>query len=258
MQKNKIEIPKHVCGLCGKSYTRKKHYENHVTFCKIRHQSKEESESIMNNEDKHLSIKDLNKIVKQLVVKTDKMEKEIKFLKGFVDKTIKCTDVSKILNQNHKAEKNLNIIDFKLWYHSLEPTEKDLELFFKSNYAEALFRFIKPHIKKQPSESVNIKAFSEKPNKLFVFENNNWKELDKNDFNRFVSCLRKKILNVFQQWQTSNSKAILNGDDHEDYTEKVLKIIGGNKSETAIANTLHDKIWNNIVIELKSMTMIEL
>jgi hypothetical protein len=66
-------------------------------------------------------------------------------------------------------------------------------------------------------------------------------------------------MKTFQKWQITNREAILNGDDgHEDYADKVIKIMGGNKSELAIANAVREKLYNKIKTELKSMTKIEL
>ena len=256
MSKNS-QLPKYICGYCQKSYVLKKYYENHTTFCKIRYQTKEETKSNLNDEDNHLSLKDLNKIVKHLVVKTEKMEKEIKHLLGFVDKTLKCTNIVELLNQTHDPN-NTNIQDFKSWYENINPCEKDLAPFFKTNYADALFKVIEPHILHAEDKNNNMKAFAEKPNKLFVYTNNSWSEISKEEFNSFISGMRKKILKTFQAWQISNRDEILNGDGHEDYPDKVIKIMGGNKSNQSIVNTMREKLFNKIKTEMKSMTKIEL
>ena len=59
---------------------------------------------------------------------------------------------------------------------------------------------------------------------------------------------------TFQSWQMENSEEILNGNGHEDYPEKVVRIMGGNKSDNAIANNIREKLFNSIKTELKSMT----
>jgi len=253
MPKDIQQLPKYVCGYCQKGYVLKKYYDNHTTFCKIRHQTAQETKDNINDEDSHLSLKDLNKIVRKLVIKTDKMEKEIKHLLGFVDKTLKCANIVELLNQTH--DPSATISDFNIWYQEIEVKEQHLDLFFKTNYAEALFKIIASHM----SSTENIKAFVEKPNKLFVYSNESWIELSKDDFYTFVSTLRKKIMKTFQIWQIANRDAILNGDDgHEDYADKVIRIMGGNKSELAIANAIRERLYNKIKTEMKSMTKIEL
>ena len=252
MPKSIDQLPKYVCGYCQKGYVLKKYFTNHTTFCKIRHQTTSETKDNINNEDSHLSLKDLNKIVKNLVLKTDKMEKDIKHLLSFVDKTLKCANIVELLNQTHDS--TISIIDFNAWYASIEVTEDKLDLFFKHTYADALFKIIAPNI-----ISDNIKAFNEKPNKLFIYTNTKWCELSKDELDLFVSGLRKKVLMTFQKWQIANRDAILNGDDgHEDYADKAIKIMGGSKSELAITNALREKIYNKVKTELKSMTKIEL
>ena len=251
MPKNEQHIPKYVCGYCQKQYVLKKYYDNHTTFCKIRHQTTQETKDNINDEDAHLSLKDLNKIVRKLVIKTDKMEKEIKHLMGFVDKTLKCANIVELLNQTH--DQNSSICDFKQWYEELQPNETDLTYLFKANYADGLFKFMQSHLL-----NTNIKAFTEKPNKIFVYTDKSWTELSKEDFHSFVSCIRRKMLKTFQAWQIANREAILNGDGHEDYADKVIKIMGGNKSDLAIENAFREKLFNRIKTDLKSMTKIEL
>ena len=252
MPKDIEQLPKYVCGYCQKGYVLKKYYENHTTFCKIRHQTAQETKDNINDQDSHLSLKDLNKIVRKLVIKTEKMENDIKHLLGFVDKTLKCANIVELLNQTH--DPSTTISDFDTWYEKLEVKEQHLNPFFRTNYADALYKII---ISQYTSE--NIKAFTEKPNKLFVFKNKSWIELSKDDFYTIVSCLRKKVMKTFQQWQIANRNAILNGDDgHEDYADKVIKIMGGSKSELAIANAVREKLYNKVKTELKSITKIEL
>lgn len=249
----------YTCGFCGKQYVQKKSYDNHVTFCKIRHTTSEESNSVKNDEDTHLTLKDLNKIVKSLVIKTDKMEKELIFLKGFVDKTIKCANIVDLLNMQEKENSTANAetrVDFTTWWNNLQPEETELTAFFKSTtYSDGLFRFIKNHIDEQ---LCNVKAFTEKPNRIFIYHNKEWKELEKETFALLVATLRKKFLMTFQSWQMENSEEILNGNGHEDYPEKVVRIMGGNKSDNAIANNIREKLFNSIKTELKSMTKIEI
>ena len=162
MPKDIGQLPKYVCGYCQKGYVLKKYYDNHTTFCKIRYQTAQETKDNINDEDTHLSLKDLNKIVMKLVIKTEKMENDIKHLLGFVDKTLKCANIVELLNQTH--DPNASISDFNTWYEKLEVNEQQLDPFFKTNYAEALYKII---ISQHTDE--NIKAFTEKPNKLFVF-----------------------------------------------------------------------------------------
>jgi len=252
MPKDIQQLPKYVCGYCQKGYVLKKYYDNHTAFCKIRHQTAQETKDNINDEDSHLSLKDLNKIVRNLVIKTDKMEKEIKHLLGFVDKTLKCANIVELLNQTH--DPSATICDFNTWYENIEVKEKDLNPFFNTNYAQALFKIIVSQLLTN-----NIKAFTEKPNKIFIYTNQSWSELSKDGFHTCIASLRKKVMKTFQKWQIANREAILNGDDgHEDYADKVIKIMGGNKSELAIANAVREKLYNKIKTELKSMTKIEL
>lgn len=252
MPKDIQQLPKYVCGYCQKGYVLKKYYDNHTTFCKIRYQTVQETKDNINDEDTHLSLKDLNKIVRKLVIKTEKMEKDIKHLLGFVDKTLKCANIVELLNQTH--DPNATITDFNTWYEKIEVKEVHLDPFFRINYADALFKIIMSQLL-----SENIKAFTEKPNKMFVYTNKSWIELSKDDFHACISSLRKKVMKTFQQWQIANREAILNGDDgHEDYADKVIKIMGGNKSELAIANAVRERLYNKVKTELKSMTKIEI
>ena len=248
------QLSKYICGYCQKGYVLKKYYNNHTSFCKIRYQTAQETKSIINEEDSHLSLKDLNKIVKSLVVKTDKMEKDIKHLMGFVDKTLKCANIVDLLNQTHNHE--VGIIDFVSWYESIKPVELDLDPFFKSNFTDALYKLICKYL--VTGEKENIKGYTEKTNKLFIYTKSLWKEISKEELHAFISNLRKKVLKTFQEWQIANRDAILNGDGHEDYADKVIKIMGGNKSEMAIANGIRDKLYNRIKVDMKSMTKIEL
>jgi len=250
---------KYTCVLCQKKYKILKYFENHKIYCNIKNKAKDEIKDNLNNENNHLSIKDLNIVIKGLVSKMDKMQTEMNRLTNIVDKTVKCIDILDWLNdENNKAD--VDDYEYESFINNFEVTSTDLDNLFEHNYIQELSNIIIRNIEKYNS----IKAFTEKKNKFYIYSDKNtniqkrWREMTKIEFNNFINKVKSKILKKFAEWQKEHEKEIIGNPENSNYNEKVIKILGNNMTIQHISSKVKYIIFNHIKFDIKSISKISL
>ena len=235
------------CKICNKEYKNKEYFLRHESFCHMLHKSKKEKENELEQLDNIPSISILFNIVKELIIKYDKLEKDNNNLKKLLYKRQEKINVIDWLNRNIN-----NITNFNIWYENLLFTMNDLEFIFNKGNIDGLIEILNKII--IDKDNIPIKCFENKENTFYIFNNNNkWKIITNEEFNLFIKNLNRKIQILFGIWQENNKHKLENEKFAEEYISKMQKILGKNIPFEIEVNKIKNKMYKLLKTNIKTL-----
>lgn len=266
-----------VCHNCQKEYKTKKRYENHMSYCKINYQTKEEILDQAVGVDEHLSMKELHLIIKNLCQKVDTLESEVRQLKNTVNKSVKTTNIVEFLNQTIHPGSHPTLVPFTATLQQMTFTQADLTQVFTGDYLPLLAEFIVREL--TAAEHPPLRAFTEKKNKFYIYDTApeptapeptatttapeptapepTWREMTKAEYETMITTATQKLQNQFSVWRKAHRDEILTATaESGDFTEKVRKVNGGNLTKPQIHSRLKERVFTKIKKDIKSFTQL--
>lgn len=227
-------IKKHICTFCKRVFTRKTSYEKHLLICEEINKSKHLIH-IEEEEDENIVIPtklQMMKIIENLVVKVNKLEKEVKELKSNV-KTIqkkKQIDVIDILNKNYIANS-----DFFDTIKGIKLNREHMFSIINTNYIDGIYQIFQYIYSIEDYDSHNIKCFNVKSNIFYISikdkDNYIWKQLTNKDFIKALKIIDIKIWNLFMEYKKEKQNDIDKSDEmYQKFISYSKKINGYSKS----------------------------
>jgi hypothetical protein len=116
------------------------------------------------------------------------------------------------------------------------------------------------HIRDETSanETMPIKAFDQKENILFIYnDENKWEILSLPMFANLMNILSKKILTEFLKWQTENKSKMREDDFSYRYARNVQKIMGGNLTQEQIHMRVKKELYHYLKMNLRNVVEYE-
>lgn len=228
----------HNCS-CGKTFQRLTAFKRHRGICEILREKTHIQKKELEETSDIPTIGEMWLIIKTLVEENDKLKKELKKIKaniGIQNKRIKVLDW---LNVNIKPE-----IYYEEWLNKINIVEKDLYKIFEMGFINGMIDIL---------ENINtqqIRAYNQKPNKLYIYINCEWKVIDLYDFKTLISNIQRNLLQHFIKWSNDNPKIVF---DHQcdEYANKTKEIMGGSKTFSATIKPLYNKFYRSIKIDFK-------
>ncbi len=226
------------CG-CGKSFQRLNSFKRHRGICEILREKTHIQKKELEETSDIPTLGEMWLIIKTLVQENDKLKKELKKIKaniGIQNKRIKVLDW---LNVNIKHE-----IDYEEWLNKINIAEKDLSKIFEMGFINGIIYIV---------ENINneqIKAYNQKPNKLYIYTNGEWKILDLYDFKTLISKIQRNLLQHFIKWSNDNPDIVFDHQSNE-YANKTKEIMGGSKTFSATIKPLYNKFYRSIKKDFK-------
>ena len=103
-----------------------------------------------------------------------------------------------------------------------------------------------------------IKAFDQKENILFIYnDDNKWEILSHPMFANLMNILSKKILTELLKWQTENKSKMRQDDFSYTYARNVQKIMGGNLTQEQIHMRVKKELYNYLKMNLRNVVEYE-
>ena len=228
----------HNCS-CGKTFQRLTAFKRHRGICEILREKTHIQKKELEETSDIPPLGDMWLIIKTLVEENDKLKKELKKIKanvGIQNKRIKVLDW---LNVNIKPE-----IDYEEWLNKINIVEKDLSKIFEMGFINGMIDILE-NINKE-----HIKAYNQKPNKLYIYTNGEWKIIDLYDFKTLILKIQRSLVLLFIKWSNDNEKIVSDHQSNE-YLNKSIAVMGGKKGFSATIKPLYNKFYRSIKIDFK-------
>jgi hypothetical protein len=104
-------------------------------------------------------------------------------------------------------------------------------------------------------EKTPLRAFTQKPQTLYIFENDVWKPIQHYEFNNFISVLSHRILKKYLEWKKINQENIESSEKMQELNIQYMqKANGYGKSSEQRSTEMKKWIFSKIQ---KSIKMIE-
>ena len=137
-------------------------------------------------------------------------------------------------------------INLKDWCNKLEVMRDDLEYMFTSDFISTVIKII------ERSDDKPIKSFSQKSNKLYVFNENNWELCSINMFTDIVFKIQKQLLNYFSDWVKELGDKLYYDSNNSLYMKYSSKILGNGNMDEKILK-IYNKLYSNLKMNVRDM-----
>ena len=232
------------CQFCGKKYIRKNFYTRHELCCSLK--------NMKESDEEEFSQQELSDIVKQLIIKLHALETQVQTMKKWTDKEKKKCNVTDWLNESHVPFQS-----FFAWVSDMSLGQEHLELVFEHDFIEGLTYVIQNMLSQIESEGIPIRAFEQKPNRLYVYQEGRWVVLDDNGFSEFIDKLQLKLIELLKMWHENHKKLIDNDDTNEVFFTNNIKVMGGKKSRVATHSQIKHNLYGYMKYNLSNITEYE-
>jgi hypothetical protein len=213
------------------------------------------------NNDDLPSFRDMFTLILELTAKNSQLEQKVEELSKWAESKKKKLNVIDWLNE--KYTKNIKYTE---WLAGIIITRTHLEAVFNSDMVIGCSEIIKNLLNFQGTdnkgtdnnETQPIKAFDQKDNILFIYnDDNKWEMLSPQMFANLMNSLSKNILTEFIKWQTENKHRMREDDFSYKYARNVQKIMGGNLTQEQIHTRVKKEIYNYLKMNLRNVVEYE-
>ena len=239
----------HTC-TCGKKYKRLKTFQEHRALCEmIRLASANENTTHLTDTP---SLIDMWLAMKVLINRNTRLEKEVHKLRNWVATQKKKLSVIDWLNENSSPDQS-----YKEWVENITLDTEDLEMIFQHNFVGGMFHILCRQLPLSSDINLPIKAFDQKLNVLFTYEDGKWSVMDKDDFKKLVGILHHKLHKVFNAYNKANEKMINNFSKNDAWYKNISKVMGGPLPYDTSVSKINFKVYNYLKFNLRAVTKYE-
>ena len=193
------------CSFCGKKYTRKTSYTQHHLFCREVRKSKRVLDADMEDNEDPPSVQDMYKVMKNILVKYDRLESEVKRLREIVRKQRKV-DISDWLRRHRTFD---YIPDFMEYIKTITFNEDEhLQIALREGYATCIMDYFSTWNTSTQHDLPCI-SFPQKKENAYLYskESKTWIIMSSyKDFIPVVEILHKKLLELLLIWKEKHKE----------------------------------------------------
>ena len=257
------------CKYCNRAYKLKPNYDKHYLLCDTLNKSISitsiSKTSTSNTNDYVPNLRDMFTLILELTSKNSQLEQKVEELSKWAESKKKKLNVIDWLNE--KYTKNIKYTE---WLAGINITRKHLEAVFNSDMVNGCYEILQnllslhnnnQNISNQNisnEENAPIKAFDQKENILFIYnDDNKWEILSQPMFANLMNILSKSILTEFLNWQTENKSKMKQDDFSYRYARNVQKIMGGNLTQEQIHMRVKRELYNYLKMNLRNVVEYE-
>jgi len=146
-------------------------------------------------------------LIKQLLLRTEKLEKEMREVKKWAGKEKKKINIIAWLNEHYLPSK-----DFSDWVKDITVGQSELELIFRNQLEKGLYYILEKNLPIEDRRHFPIIAFKHQHcATLYIYDGQeSWQKLENKEFNETISYIHRKILKAFATWTASCSNIFEN------------------------------------------------
>ena len=235
----------HTCD-CGRIFTKLKSFQEHRTLCEMIRFSRTD----LADETTLPSQQEMWNVLKIVLKKYEKLEKKVDELTKMTNKEKKQISIIDWLNQNKQFD-----LDYKKWMGLIEFTQDDLENVFSRGFIEGITDVILNNL--NDCDTNVICGFKQKNNKLFLKEENVWRELNNEDMKNIINYFQSGIQKEFGKYNKKNAKRLEDYSKNEEWLKNIKKVTGSLISTTDKVNKIKVKLFNKLKLNLKNVIEME-
>lgn len=256
----------YTCKCCTREYKEKFNYDRHVGFCEFSHKSRKERENDVEVYDKTPSVQELFGFMKEMSIRMDKLEKENAKLRVFANLQKKKIDILEWLNEKSNCKPPMVFTD---WINGL-PLQEKLSSVFNFDLFTGIVKCLEKgvdNISIDDFDNLPIRAFSQKPNTLYIFDKQEsidslpvarWTMISNKMFDKWLNYIGKKFVVEFKKWCDENKTEIdTNEAMKECYFDNFQKVLGGKMSDETRNLRLRQLIYGKIKQNMKNLVEFE-
>ena len=238
MKKNKFVYK---CELCSQKYTTKYIYERHLLMCRLSLNSNKETDAELEELKAIPSHLELYKIVQELYIKQNKMQKQIEKFEKYIQQKKKKINILSWLHQTYLEDPT--VISINDWLSNLNISDLQLQTVFDTNLINGALNIILEH-------NVPIKCFESRTNQFYVYDTT-WKMLSNSEFDNILQTIIKSIYAKFSSWferQRQNNSKI-----QDLYCKYCNKLFNGKQNITSQNRTIKSRFYKQTKLSLKEI-----
>lgn len=241
------------CLHCGKKYTRKSSYEKHMIVCDIIHKKKREiiiEEEETNDLPSH---KQLYQIIQELAFKYDKLNEKMEYMQKWINNKKKKINICEWLKGNIKPSNNF---DFDQLEKNIIINQTHNSELIENNFMQSITVIFQDYFNGTKNDQP-IYCFTEKNNIFYIYKNDDWREIQKEELIQFLNLIQKKMLNELMNWKNINSDKINSSDKWAEVYNKALIKLMVSFRDNNILGRVKTILYNILKKDLKNVTEYE-
>lgn len=228
------------CVHCQRTYRRKIYFDKHIIACEFLSKSKREHTLEFEELADTPSVRELYSIIMGLASKCKQLETKLDAISKWTNITKQKLNIVDWLNANHHSAL---MQDYDDWLKEIKVEPEHLHQLFATDYVDGVVAFLK---KQLPNETTRpLCAFTSKDNAFYMYNQaeKKWKGLDSETFNKLMYLLDKLFMGEFIKWQNANKHKIALDDFHEQYSNNMKKIMGGNNTREQLYSRIKKELY---------------
>jgi hypothetical protein len=239
------------CYCCGKTYKKRETLDRHTVLCEIIDKAKKKKPAIILIENDEIipSQKQMYNILVELTLKYRTLEEKMEEAQKWIDKAKKKINVEEWLNKNIKP----SITFYNLYENQLVVTEENIEFLFKNNFIDTFFDVLIKNMEllKITDENSPIQSFSQKANKIYVYDTVNepnilFEELSRDKLIKFGKQVHFKIVKELIEWKNRRGISV---DECEKtsqmYNNALMKLMTVDFKQETVIGKIRTGLYNN-------------
>ena len=157
----------------------------------------------------------------EMTLKYNALEQKFKEMEKFVNAKKQKLDIVVWLNSKY-----LNTVDYSTWFNTITVKREHLEILFQTDYVNGVVKALLDALLRE-DDNVPVRAFSEKPNVFYIFQNKEkqWSIMDDECYLKLMYLLDKKFMVEFGKWTEENRDKLYLDDFTLIYAKNVRKIM---------------------------------
>jgi hypothetical protein len=258
IKKNEKQNNNNYCLHCGKKYTRKSSYEKHIIVCDIIYKKKREiiiEEEETNDLPSH---KQLYQIIQELAFKYDKLNEKMEHMQKWINNKKKKINICEWLKENIKPSNNF---DFDHLIDKIVVNQTHNNELLENNFMQSITLIFQEYFNEISQNKQNnfqpIYCFTEKNNIFYIFKNDEWREIQKEELIQFLNLIQKRMLNELMNWKNINSDKINSSDKWAEIYNKALIKLMVSFRDNNILGRVKTILYNILKKDLKNITEYE-
>ena len=212
----------YTCEICDRNYRLKINYERHFPYCEFVHKSKMEQNNDMDiTNDPIPSLSELYKLVQDMAIRIDVLEKENSKLKQIHNK--QKIDILEWLNSPSQLLIKPEIT-FPMWINQFisNRLSECLKTVFENGLLPAVTETFKNAILLYDENKLPVFVCDIKPTNIYIYKevteddgskNRKWIYINNTDFEAYLSYLKDMIIVEFNKYWNDNYKDKTDKDD---------------------------------------------
>lgn len=238
------------CSACNKEFKTKVNFDKHAILCDFKHNSLKQQELDVEFDKELPNQQTMYKLLLDLGVKYNKLEDKYNEINKFVSNKKRKVDVVQWLNANKKPTTTfVKLID------CVTITTADIELLTVESAHDILVKILNRSIY---FDATPVSAFVEKNNILYVYDNEVWNEMKREQLTNFLNMIQFKMSKTLFEMKRVNKQEILGNDTTATKFDKITnKLMSIDFDNIALSNRIRLSIYNQLKTELNYVIELE-